>query len=877
MPFDDSEWDYLAYARVTDYLMLMAYDEHWEEGKPGSIASQQWFESTLDKRMTELDPKKTILCIGNYGYDWADGANAQDVTFQDALMTARDSESEIEFDDNLLNPHFSYEEDDGKRHDVWFLDGVTAFNQIHYADAYNPAGYALWRLGSEDPSMLSLLGKPYSSAKPDGLRDIAMGQDIDFEGTGEILRIEAQPNPGTRSIEIDPDTKLISAQEYTQTPSSYVIRRLGAVPNKVALTFDDGPDPKWTPQILDILKAKNVRASFFIIGENGEANPDLLQRIFNEGHDVGNHTFTHPNLGESPAGLTEIELNATQRLFEALTGHTMRLFRPPYFGDAEPTTADELVPVQRAQSLGYITVGLRVDPDDWQQPSADLIVQRVLQQISDPNPETRGQIVLLHDSGGDRSQTVAALPKLIDALRAKGYELVPVSVLAGLTTEQAMPTLPADTVARTADRTVFLTLSWFEHALGWLFRFAIALGLLRVIFLCALAVKNKFDRRTPKDDALMDKRDLVSVIIPAFNESKVIATSVVRILKSGYSNLEVIIVDDGSTDGTSHVVTAAFGEDSRVRLLTLPNSGKAHAVNAGLQIARGAIVVALDADTQFEPDCIAKLVRWFADPEIGAVAGNAKVGNRINTITRWQALEYITAQNLERRALAALDCITVVPGAVGAWRRSALDALGGFPSQTLAEDQDLTLALQKTGLRIVYDPLAVAWTEAPETISGLARQRFRWAFGTLQCLWKHRDAFFNPRFDTLGLIALPQAWLFQIVFGLISPLVDLALLWQIGVSILDYMQHKQQADTSNLVITASYYALFTLVDFASAVLAFALERKENWRLLCWLLPQRFGYRQIMYYVVVKSVLAAIRGPAVGWGKLDRRASVTAAR
>jgi cellulose synthase/poly-beta-1,6-N-acetylglucosamine synthase-like glycosyltransferase len=268
-------------------------------------------------------------------------------------------------------------------------------------------------------------------------------------------------------------------------------------------------------------------------------------------------------------------------------------------------------------------------------------------------------------------------------------------------------------------------------------------------------------------------------------------------------------------------------------------------------------------------------VQWFADPEIGAVAGNAKVGNRINTITRWQALEYITAQNLERRALAALDCITVVPGAVGAWRRSALDALGGYPAQTLAEDQDLTLALQKIGLRVVYDPRAIAWTEAPETMRGLARQRFRWAYGTLQCLWKHRDAFGRPRFGTLGLVALPQAWLFQIIFGLISPLVDLALLWQIGVSILDYMQHKQQADTSNLVITASYYALFTLVDFASAALAFALEKKENWRLLGWLLPQRFGYRQVMYYVVVKSVLAAIRGPAVSWGKLDRKASVTA--
>ena len=254
-----------------------------------------------------------------------------------------------------------------------------------------------------------------------------MGSDIDMEGSGEILRIAAQPSAGSRDFSIDTKSGLITAQKYLELPSSYVIRRLGALPKKVALTFDDGPDEMWTPKILDILKQKKVRASFFIIGENGQANPDLVQRIFDEGHDVGNHTFTHPNLGESPRELTEIEVNATQRLFEAITGHSMRFFRPPYFGDAEPTTADELIPVERAQAMGYITVGLRVDPDDWQRPPAAAIVARTLAQINDPNPEIRGQIVLLHDAGGDRAQTVAALPLLIDALRAQGFELVPVS------------------------------------------------------------------------------------------------------------------------------------------------------------------------------------------------------------------------------------------------------------------------------------------------------------------------------------------------------------------------------------------------------------------------------------------------------------------
>jgi cellulose synthase/poly-beta-1,6-N-acetylglucosamine synthase-like glycosyltransferase len=285
------------------------------------------------------------------------------------------------------------------------------------------------------------------------------------------------------------------------------------------------------------------------------------------------------------------------------------------------------------------------------------------------------------------------------------------------------------------------------------------------------------------------------------------------------------------------------------------------------------VVVALDADTHFEPDTIARLARWFGDKSIGAVAGNAKVGNRINLITRWQALEYITAQNLERRALAALDTITVVPGAVGAWRRSALVELGGFPTDTLAEDQDLTIALQKAGHRAIFDADAVAWTEAPDTVAGLAKQRFRWSFGTLQCLWKHADATLRPRYGALGLVALPQAWLFQILLGLISPFVDLLLIAQVLAVGSDILQHGAQFDATHLKVTLFYYAVFIAVDYMTAAVAFMFEKREDRRLLWWLALQRFGYRQLLYYVLAKSVANAAKGHLVGWGKLDRKATV----
>ncbi len=872
-PFDDPDWHLADYSKVVDYMLLMAYDEHWETGKPGSIAGQDWFEKTLDQRMRDLDPARTIIAIGNYGYDWRHGGGAQTVTFQEAVLAARDSEADIDFDPRSNNPHFSYVEDDGSTHEIWFLDGVTAFNQIHAADVYHPAGYALWRLGAEDPSIWSVMGRNYDAPAPDGLHEIAMGTDIDFEGMGEILHVAAAPTPGARTFEIDPNYGDVDEETFTRLPTSYVIQRFGFKPGKVALTFDDGPDPVWTQQILDILKAKNVKATFFIIGQNAEYYPGLVQQILDDGHDIGSHTFTHPNLADTSPGVMSLEMNATQRLFQAITGRSLRLFRPPYLGDAEPTTSDELVPIQQAQALGYITVGLHIDPDDWQRPTAETIISRTMDQLSVTNSDRQGQVVLLHDSGGDRSETVKALPKLIDTLRAKGYEFVPISQLVGLTQDQAMPPVLPGELASLDDRPVFLTLSWVGHFLYALFLTAVWLGVARLVLLCSLALVNAGMDARRKPPALPANPPLISILIPAFNEARVIVASINRLLTSDYPKLEIVVIDDGSTDGTSEVVSAAFSSEPRVTLLTIPNGGKANAINTGLREAKGPIVVALDADTQFEASTVSKLVRWFADPKIGAVAGNAKVGNRINILTRWQALEYITAQNLERRALAALGCITVVPGAVGAWRREALAKLGDFPVDTLAEDQDLTIAIQKAGYKIVFDSEAVAWTEAPDTFRSLAKQRFRWAFGTLQCLWKHADAMFNPRYGTLGLLAMPQVWLFQIIFSVVSPLVDLLLVWQIIATYLDYLQHRAQFTPDNLEKTGLYYLAFIVVDLTAGVIAFALERGENWRLVFWLPFQRFGYRQLMYYVVVKSVIAALTGLVVGWGKQERKATV----
>lgn len=869
-PAGEDDWPMAAVAKVTDKVILMAYDEHWQGGEAGPIASQSWYIDEVEKAARKVGTDKLVVALGSYAYDWH-GQDTDALSIGEAWLAAHDSGTGVTFDKASGNTGFAYDED-GERHTVWMLDAGANWNEMLALGRLGIADIGLWRLGTEDPGFWSDLSAFRTGKAPD-LSRLTSESGNDVEGTGEILKITETPVAGSRTVRFDKQ-HLIRDEHYEALPTPYVVRRSGAHdPKLLALTFDDGPDPKWTPKVLAALEQSRVPGTFFVIGENALVRPDLLRRMVSDGDEIGNHTYTHPNLAEASDGETSLELNATQRLVQAFTGHSMTLFRAPYFGDAEPTTADELGPALKAQQAGYTVVGLHVDPNDWQNPGADSIVRQVVDQVHGATEESSRNVILLHDGGGDRSQTVAALPRIIATLQAEGYHFVTASQLVGVPPAQAMPQLStSDLTAVRIDVGAFLVL----HALGvlfeWLFFLAIALGIARAVAMTALAW---WQSRSPRA-APPEFEPTVSVIIPAYNEERVIAASVERVLASDYPALQVIVADDGSKDATSTIVAERFGHDPRVTLLTLVNGGKAAALNRALKEATGEVVIALDADTQFEPLTIRRLARWFADPQIGAVAGDARVGNRINLVTRWQAVEYITAQNLERRALAGFDAMTVVPGAVGAWRRAALDSVGGYPENTLAEDQDLTIAIQRKGWRVTYDPRAVAWTEAPETFRALAKQRYRWAFGTLQCLWKHRKVMTTGKPAGLGLVGLPQAWLFQIAFAAISPLIDAALLISIISTVVRVIQHGWAQTQGDLGTMALYWSLFTAIDVTCGWIAYRLDDKRPSYPAGLLVAQRLIYRQIMYWVVLRALASAIGGWVVGWGKLDRSGSVNAA-
>lgn len=881
VPVGDDDWNLRAFAHYADKLYIMDYDEHSEPGAPGPIASQGWFIQRAREAIHEIGRDKAILAIANYGYDWtrpgtgpsetAGGVEA--VTVEEAWQNAHDSDALPVFDPISGNATYAYRNDDGSVHTVWFADAVSAWNQLRVADAAGVSGVALWRLGSEDPGTWDALRTFESRVVPDLSRTRAILNTV--LGTGELLRLTDTPREGERVITTDRHG-MIRAERYLSLPTPFVVTRYGYKPGLVALTFDDGPDGRWTPRILDALKREGIAATFFVIGENAVSHPVILNRILAEGSEIGNHSYTHPNMALVSRRGIQIELNATQRLIEAYTGRGMRLLRLPYFGDAEPTTEDELVPALLAQQDGYLNVGLHVDTQDWQRPGVDTIVRNGVAGVEAASATKSGNVILLHDGGGDRAQTLAALPALIETLKAKGYRFVPVSQLIDLTPAQVMPRIAGkDLLAVRADVGIFLLLAALLASLKYIFYFAITLGIARAVLMTILATlaKRADDAEPPP---AIDPARFVSVLIPAFNEARVIESSIRRVLASQEVQIEVIVVDDGSTDGTSDIVRAAFAGEPRVRLLTLANGGKARALNEAMAMARGDVVVALDADTQFETTTIARLSRWFADARVGAVAGNAKVGNRVNLVTRWQSVEYVTAQNLERRALTRFEAITVVPGAVGAWRRAALDAVGGYPTDTLAEDQDLTIAIQRAGWQIEYDVEAVAWTEAPETFRALGRQRFRWAFGTLQCLWKHRHILRSGKPAGLAFVGLPQAWLFQIVFAAISPIIDLALGISIVSTIVRVHQHGWAQTQSDVLKMGVYWVAFTSIDLLCGWVAYHLEPRRQRYPAHLLLAQRFIYRQLMYSVVIRAMIAALSGPWVGWGKLQRTGRVEAA-
>ncbi|MFE0579842.1 bifunctional polysaccharide deacetylase/glycosyltransferase family 2 protein [Streptomyces sp. NPDC058874] len=622
------------------------------------------------------------------------------------------------------------------------------------------------------------------------------------------------------------------------------------IPDRTAvLSFDDGPSPEWTPKILEVLAARDIRADFFVTGAMTTRNPELIRQIVAGGHELGVHTFTHPDLVYQSRARISWELAQTQLALAGVAGVHSALFRPPYSSDATAMDDWNYPVIKYVGARGYLTAFIDRDTDDWKRPGVDAIVKAAM-----PAKPGAGALILLHDAGGDRSQTLTALVQIIDRLQAQGYRFTTISEALGASSA----TVPVDGFQLWAGKGFI----WATQAA--VLTLPVLVGLLAVVgflnfgrFALMLVLAPIHARRSRRGDAWGPPvTEPVTVLVPAYNERECIANTLQSLAASDHP-IEVIVVDDGSTDGTADIVEEM--DLPFVRLIRQVNGGKSSALNTGIAAASHDIIVMMDGDTVFEPSTVRELVQPFGDPAIGAVAGNAKVGNRESLIGAWQHIEYVLGHNLDRRMYDMLGVIPTIPGAVGAFRKEALRQVGGMSDDTLAEDTDITMAVLCEGWRIVYAENARAWTEAPASLQQLWSQRYRWSYGSMQAMWKHRRAVTarGPA-GRFGRVGLPLVVLFGVIAPLLAPLVDLFLLY--GVLFGD------------APITLTSWGGFILLQAVLSWYAFRLDREKPWHLIS--LPiQQLVYRQLMYIVLLQSAITAMTGGRLRWQKLRRTGEV----
>jgi cellulose synthase/poly-beta-1,6-N-acetylglucosamine synthase-like glycosyltransferase/peptidoglycan/xylan/chitin deacetylase (PgdA/CDA1 family) len=681
-----------------------------------------------------------------------------------------------------------------------------------------------------------------------------------------------------------------------------------SVPDKtIALTFDDGPNPTYTPQVLEVLEKYDVPATFFLVGSMVSRYPGIVKDMVDQGNEVGIHTFTHVDLSYQSDARIRREMTQTQLALAGAAGITTTLFRAPYSSETDAIDNYSWPVYKKLGEEGYTSVFVDTDSDDWKKPGVSKIVK-----WATPSG-TSGASVLMHDAGGDREQTIKALPKYIEKMRAKGYTFTTISGVVEAQNTGApggqQPNAPAGAAGTGAAGTGAagtgaegtgaaggqaqgggdqnaaerLQAAHREATGATLYEgkaliAAVAVAELAVpalsvgLMIVGVAVMGRFGMMlilARRHYRQRNKRRFswgptvtrpVTVIVPAYNEKECIANTLESLAKSTHP-IEIIIVDDGSSDGTSEIsreAARALGM-TNVRVIRQENAGKPAALNNGVRNASYDIVIMMDGDTVFEPDAVHQLVQPFADPEVGAVAGNAKVGNRNTVIGAWQHIEYVMGFNLDRRMYDLLRCMPTIPGAIGAFRREAVLQVGGMSEDTLAEDTDITIAMHRAGWRVVYQEHARAWTEAPGSLKQLWSQRYRWSYGTMQALWKHRKSLTDKGpSGRFGRVGMPLVVIFQIVTPVFAPLIDVFTAY--SMIFIDFQ--------------AALYAWLAVlaVQLVCAAYAFKLD-KEQYRYLLMMPLQQLAYRQMMYLVLIHSCITALTGGRLRWQKLKRTGEV----
>ncbi|MGJ8615284.1 MAG: glycosyltransferase [Sulfitobacter sp.] len=858
MPGSAKRTDFIIADRFSDVVIAKAFSEPWIGSTPQPLAATQWFDRHVADLQSIVAPEKLVIALGTFTVDWKSGQpKPATIPYAQAMSAMAQAGQAPRFEPAAGNARAVFVDETGFQHRLWMLDSTTLHNQLLSLTERNVASVGVWGLGYEDPGVWAVLDharheRPLSA---DSLSKVVFSNYVDRIGKGPFLSPISMPIVGQREVLIDPQTDRITSVTFPKMPQASVVRLYGqGAANKVVLTFDDGPVPEHTPETLDILKRTNTPATFFVLGNNALKSPELVTRILEEGHELGSHTFSHPHMGDISAGRANVEVNSVQQLINGITGKEMRLYREPYMHSGGPVTSKQVASLLPLERAGYVITGMDVVPEDWIVQAPEVLAKRIITEVD----ENAGGIILLHDGGGDQSHMVKALPIVIEALKSKGYVFTSVADL--LKTSPQSLLSDADGLNATFNKLSFQAVGSGWSVLELIFWTVLAIGLVRSVVLLILTALRKPHVPMGGD------APSVTVVIPAYNEADVIARCIEYVLETKYDDFDIIVVDDGSTDGT-YDAAMAFADHPLVTVISQANGGKASAMNAALYDTDSDVFICIDADSQLHSEAVGLLAEHFKDPEIGAVAGRVVVGNRTNILTRLQTLEYITAQSIERRAKEYLNAITVVPGAIGAWRTNAVMEAGIFSTETLTEDADMTMAVLRSDYRVIYEERAIATTETPSTVKALLAQRLRWSLGMMQAGWKHQGAIIEGR--SLGLVSLPDLAIFGYLMPLLAPLADLFLIIMIygfftGVG--DPAQASTVTATGSVLLA---YLLLPFFEIMTVAIAFKLDPKEDRRLM-WLIPvQRIFYRQLLYFSVIRAVWRAATGSLAKWGRSTR--------
>lgn len=756
-------------------------------------------------------------------------------------------------------------------------DAVTANNLIWSLKAKNLIGndteFAITDPGYEEFTLWKLLQNPFEPIRNYYLltENMSASLSIKQEGEGEVSSLRDEGAPGQRQIET-PDKIFITASTVNKPQTPATVAKSGKLPKKIALTFDDGPHPEDTYKVLDILDKYDVKGTFFLVGSNVLANPDVAKNIVQRGHEVENHTYDHPVFSKLTPDSQINQIKANTELIEAVTGQDVRFFRKPFSDNNDIQTEQDLEYLKTLNNLGLEASEYDIDSKDWLLDTSDQVVEKVINDLKTSNGDYSQ--ILFHDTHQNIYRTLDALPPIIEFLQSNNIEIVRVDQLVSNSTL-------AETTTTKEFRAIEIKNILFAGFV-WINVFLVVVALLKYAWMIFGSIsyhfkhrfRNAFLRRVNEKQR---NWPTLGIIIACHNEELVIGKTLQGLLDSSYKKFRVTIIDDGSTDNTAEIVREFCDKDKRFKLLSIPNGGKANALVRGISITRTKWLVFCDADTIFDTDAL----RGFADSiftnkRVGAVAGRIFVGNTINALTRSQAIEYGIAHIFTKAAQDIINSITVVPGALGLWNRDSLVAVGGFTSETLAEDADATMNLISANKRVKYFSSITARTEAPEKMKMLYKQRTRWQLGNMQATIKHRKGLFRKKYGGLGFFGLPM-----MIHELLTTLLYPALLGFTIFVLSGRIFNWEFVIPSNLqFITSDWFLLFSFslvaIELLLSIFVIIREpttRKQKLSLLLTLPYYLIIYKTFLSYSTLVAMMRAARGTLQGWGHLTRTATV----